>query len=55
MTNTTECVNSTPGNIAKKLWTAPILQTIPIRDALGSIVGGACDKHGALSTGVSCN
>jgi hypothetical protein len=33
----------------KKLWTAPVLHTIPIRAALGSKKGSKSDKYGSLS------
>jgi hypothetical protein len=38
----------------KKTWTAPVLQTIPVRAALGSAAGSKCDKRGSLSHGSGC-
>ncbi len=38
----------------KKLWTAPVLETIPVRAAMGAQAGNKCDKHGSLSHGSGC-
>jgi hypothetical protein len=49
-----ERVHASPAVADKKPWTAPVLETIPIRAALGSKKGSKCDKYGSLSHGSGC-
>jgi hypothetical protein len=50
-----ERVKSSSGKTEKKPWTTPVLETIPVRAAMGSKAGNKCDKFGSLSHGSGCS
>ncbi|HUD22044.1 MAG TPA: hypothetical protein VMQ60_04305 [Acidobacteriaceae bacterium] len=51
MTVPIERATAYSGMTEKKPWTAPVLETILVRSALGAQAGSKCDKFGSLSHG----
>jgi hypothetical protein len=54
MTVPIERVTPSSCKAEKKAWTTPVLETIPVRAAMGSKAGNKCDKFGSLSHGTGC-
>jgi hypothetical protein len=54
MTSNTTAATSGRSEGSKRTWTAPNVEILDIRAALGAKVGPLCDKFGSLSHGTTC-